>query len=476
MTNPATNEVISRVPCSTQHEMEEAVGSAAEAFKTWREVPVQQRQRVMFELQHNIRANTDEIAKSITLEQGKTLPDAAGDVFRGLEIVEATCAEGHLMMGETQENLSRGLDCYTYRQPLGVTAGICPFNFPAMIPLWMFPTACATGNTHIMKPSEKTPGAAHILARMAQESGLPDGCLNIIHGGVDAVNFICDSEPIRAISFVGGNVAGEHIHSRATGRGARVQSNMGAKNHCVIMPDADRDATVKAIAGASFGAAGQRCMALSACIFVGDTKEWIADIVAEAAKLKVGSGFDADTDVGPMISPESKERALQIIEDSIAAGATLEFDGRNPDVPAEYVSGNFIGPCVLSNVDVNNPGYTLEIFGPVLSCLTADNLEEAIAITNSNPWGNGCCIMTSSGASARKFQHEIDVGQVGINVPVPVPLPFFSFTGSRASHRGGTHFYGKQGAQFYTQIKTITSNWQYAGSTLGGMTMPTNQD
>lgn len=308
---------------------------------------------------------------------------------------------------------------------------------------------------------------------MAQESGLPDGVLNIIHGAADSVNFICDAPQIKAISFVGGNAAGEHIHARGSANGKRVQANLGAKNHATILPDADRSATVKAIAGAAFGAAGQRCMALSACIFVGETKEWIKDIAAEAAKLKVGSGFDASTDVGPMITPEAKQRCLDLIEDAVRCGAVLEHDGRKADVPAEFAGGNFVGPVVLSGVDTKNPAYVNEIFGPVLSCTTVDTLEEAIKLTNANPFGNGCAIFTASGASARKYQHEIDCGQVGINVPVPVPLPFFSFTGSRASIRGDVHFYGKQGAQFYTQIKTITSNWQYKGAELGGMVMPT---
>jgi len=276
------------------------------------------------------------------------------------------------------------------------------------------------------------------------------------------VNFLCDAPSVRAISFVGGNAAGEYIFDRGTKNGKRVQSNLGAKNHATIMPDADREATVNALVGAAFGAAGQRCMALSTVIFVGETKEWIHDIVAKAKVLKVGNGMDASTDVGPVISKESKQRIESLIQQGIDSGAKCLLDGRGVKVEG-HANGNFVGPTVLMGVDAKNPAYSEEIFGPVLVCMTADSLEEAIEITNKNRYGNGCAIFTSSGAVARKYQHEIDVGQVGINVPIPVPLPMFSFTGSRGSIRGDVHFYGKQGTNFYTQIKTITSNWDYKG-------------
>lgn len=459
--NPATQELICQVPQSTQEELGRATAGAAEAFKTWKEVPIQQKQRIMLKLQDLIRENTEELARSITTEQGKTLADARGDVFRGLEIVESMCGAGVLAMGESAENLSKGLDTYSYKQPLGVTAGICPFNFPAMIPLWMFPVATVAGNTMVLKPSEKDPGAAMMLAKLAQEAGIPDGVLQIVHGGVPTVNYLCDAPPIRAISFVGGNAAGEHIFARGTANGKRVQSNLGAKNHATIMPDADRETTVNAIVGAAFGAAGQRCMALSTVIFVGDSKEWVHDIVEKASKLKVGSGMDASTDVGPLISKESKARVEQLIQAGVDDGAQLLLDGRNVKVEGECANGNFVGPSILFGVDGKNRAYTEEIFGPVLVCLHVDTLEEAIQFTNSNQYGNGCAIFTQNGAAARKFQHEIDVGQVGINVPIPVPLPYFSFTGSRGSIRGDVHFYGKQGIQFYTQTKTITSLWDY---------------
>eukprot|EP00611_Tribonema_gayanum_P019914 TRINITY_DN3544_c0_g1_i1.p1 TRINITY_DN3544_c0_g1~~TRINITY_DN3544_c0_g1_i1.p1 ORF type:complete len:521 (-),score=109.46 TRINITY_DN3544_c0_g1_i1:335-1897(-) len=458
--DPATQELVCRVPESSDAEMAAAVRAAAEAFPAWRNTAVQARQRVMFKLQALIRDNMEELARSITQEQGKTLADARGDVFRGLEVVEAAAGAAPLMMGETLEQLSGGLDTYSFRQPLGVCAGICPFNFPAMIPLWMFPMACVAGNTFVLKPSEKDPGASMMLAEMADQAGLPKGVLNIVHGAKDTVNFLCDAPEIRAISFVGSNVAGEHIHARATANGKRVQANLGAKNHVVIMPDADREAALNAVVGAAFGAAGQRCMALSVAVFVGEAKELLGDIVAKAKTLKVTGGFEEGADVGPMITKEAKERAERLIQEGVNYGAELVLDGRGVK-PKGFEQGNFLGPTVLAGITPANPAYTHEIFGPVLCCTCVNTLDQAIALINGNPYGNGTAIFTQSGAVARKFQYEIDVGQVGINVPVPVPLPMFSFTGSRRSFVGAQHFYGKQGIAFYTQTKTVTSSWQY---------------
>lgn len=470
--NPATQELIGRVPNCTSKELNEAVTSAKEAFEDWKTVPLQQRQRVMLEYQRLIRERSDELAYWITLENGKTLADSKGDIFRGLEVVETCCNMADKMLGESLGGLSTSMDCVSYRQPLGVCAGIAPFNFPAMIPLWMFPVACTAGNTFVLKPSEKTPGASLLLADLCQEAGLPKGVLQVVHGGKDVVDGICDHADIKAISFVGSCAAGQYIHARGTASGKRVQANLGAKNHSVILPDADRQATVKALAGAAFGAAGQRCMALSAIILVGEARHWIPDIVEEAKKLTIGYGMEDGVDVGPLITPESKARVEDIVGQAVEQGAKLELDGRNT-VVSGYEQGNFVGPTVLSNIRPGNVAYDTEIFGPVLVCLEANCLEDAMAIINANSFGNGCAIFTQSGAAARKFQQEIDVGQVGINVPIPVPLPMFSFTGSRGSIRGDVHFYGKQGVQFYTQIKTITSNWPYTGSDLGGVTMPT---
>jgi len=471
--NPATNEIVSMCPESTTEEMNAAVSAARDAFPAWRAQSVQTRMRVMLKYQQLIRDHKDELAGLITKEQGKTLADAQGDVFRGLEVVEYSCTAPSILMGETAENLASNTDTYSYRQPLGVVAGITPFNFPAMIPLWMFPLATVCGNTFVLKPSERDPGAAMRLAELAQEAGLPDGVLNVIHGAKDAVNFICDDPYIKAISFVGSGQAGKHIFARGTAHGKRVQANLAAKNHAVIMPDADKESTLNQLTAAAFGAAGQRCMALSMAVFVGEAKEWIPELVAKAKGLKIAAGDVPGADLGPMISAAAKERAESIITAGVKAGATVALDGRGVTIKG-YEKGNFLAPTVLCNVNPGNPAYDDEIFGPVLSCTNVDTLEDAIKLINANPYGNGTAIFTSSGAAARKFQFEVDVGQVGINLPIPVPLPMFSFTGSRGSIQGDANFYGKSGIQFYTQVKTITSNWRYNEKSLKLVTaMPT---
>jgi len=457
--NPATQALVTRVPLATQEEMERAVSSAASAFEKWRETPITARTRVMFNLQHLIRSNMDELAASIVEEQGKTLGDAQGDVQRGLEVVEHACGMASHMMGDTVENVSRNINTYSIRQPLGVASGICPFNFPAMIPLWMFPVAVTCGNTFVLKPSEKDPGASLILARLAAEAGLPPGVLNVIHGSHDAVNFICDHPAIKAISFVGGNAAGEHIFARGTANGKRVQSNMGAKNHAVVLPDATRTHAMNALVGAAFGAAGQRCMAISTAVFVGDSTQWLPDLVERAKSLKVSGGFEKGAEMGPVISVRAKQRISDIIQSAVDEGAKLVLDGRNVKVPG-YENGNFIGPTILVDVTPNMLCYKEEIFGPVLLCMKAGSLDEAIGVINANPYGNGAAIFTQNGASARKFERNVLSGQVGINLPIPVALPFFSFTGWRASMRGDLHFYGKEGVQFFTQQKTVTAFWK----------------
>jgi len=439
VTDPATNEIIARVPEATKDELNLATQTAKVAFQNWKSTPVQVRQRVMLRLQELISRHQDDLAHLITAEQGKTMIDARGDVFRGLEVVESACYLGERLMGESLGGIGDGIDCVSFRQPLGVCAGIAPFNFPAMIPLWMFPVACTCGNTYILKPSDKTPGASMMLAQLAKAAGLPDGVFNVVHGAKQTVDFICDDSDIRAISFVGSNTVGEYIHARGTANGKRVQANLGAKNHAVVLPDCPK-ATSKAIAGAAFGAAGQRCMALSSIICVGDANSMIADVVNEAKLLKIGCGFEEGVDVGPLISPESKQRVESIINEAVQQGAKIELDGRGVKVDG-YENGNFVGPTILSNVAPNeNCAHIHEIFGPVLVCLEAETLDDAIQLINDNPYGNGCAIFTQNGASARKFQVEVDCGQVGINVPIPVPLPFFSFTGSRGSIRGDIHF------------------------------------
>ncbi|XP_063228858.1 probable methylmalonate-semialdehyde/malonate-semialdehyde dehydrogenase [acylating], mitochondrial [Bacillus rossius redtenbacheri] len=457
--NPATNEVVTRVPKSTRSEMEAAVQSAKEAFKSWSRTSVLTRQQLMFRYQDIIKKNMSTLAENITLEQGKTLADAEGDVLRGLQVVEHCCSVTSLQLGESLQGISKDMDTHSYRLPLGVTAGITPFNFPAMIPLWMFPVAIVLGNTAVIKPSERDPGACMMLLDLLAQAGCPPGVVNAIHGAHHAVDFVCDHPDIRAVSFVGSDQAGRYIYERASRSGKRVQSNMGAKNHGVVMPDANKESTLNQLVGAAFGAAGQRCMALSTAVFVGGARDWLPDLVARAAELRVNAGHIPGTDLGPVISPQAKQRILELVQSGIDEGATCLLDGRSLVVPG-FERGNFVGPTVLSEVTPSMRCYREEIFGPVLVALSVDTLDEAIALINSNPYGNGTAIFTTNGATARKFTHEIDVGQVGVNVPIPVPLPMFSFTGSRGSFLGDCHFYGKQGLHFYTQTKTVTQMWR----------------
>jgi malonate-semialdehyde dehydrogenase (acetylating) / methylmalonate-semialdehyde dehydrogenase len=456
--NPATQEVLARVPFATTDEINLAIACAAEAFKTWKNTPIGARARIMLKLQELIRRDMKKLAACLTAEQGKTLPDAEGDVFRGLEVVEHACSIGTLSLGEIAENVAGGIDTYFIRQPIGVCAGITPFNFPAMIPLWMFPMAIVTGNTFVLKPSEQDPMTTMLLAELAMEAGVPAGVLNVIHGGKEVVDALCTHPTIQAVSFVGSCHVGEHVYKLASNHGKRAQCMMGAKNHAVVMPDANKDQSLNALVGAGFGAAGQRCMATSVVVMVGEANKWIPDIVAKAKTLKVNAGTVAGTDVGPVISKAARARIEGFIAQGITEGAKLELDGRNP-VIAGYEKGNFIAPTIFSDVKPGMRIYDEEIFGPVLVIVNVDTLDDAIALVNANPYGNGTGIFTQSGAVARKFQNEIDVGQVGINVPVPVPVPYFSFTGSRGSKLGDLGPYGKQVIQFYTQTKTVTERW-----------------
>ena len=456
--NPATQEVLARVPFTTADEINLAISTSADAFKTWKNTPIGARARIMLKLQELIRRDMKKLAACLTAEQGKTLPDAEGDVFRGLEVVEHACSIGTLSLGEIAENVANGIDTYFIRQPIGVCAGITPFNFPAMIPLWMFPMAIVTGNTFVLKPSEQDPMTTMLLAELAMEAGVPAGVLNVIHGGKEAVDALCTHPTIQAVSFVGSCHVGEHVYKLASNHGKRAQCMMGAKNHAVVMPDANKDHSLNALVGAGFGAAGQRCMATSVVVMVGEANKWIPDIVAKAKSLKVNAGIVAGTDVGPVISKAARSRIEGFIAQGVAEGAKLELDGRNPII-AGYEKGNFIAPTIFSDVKPGMRIYDEEIFGPVLVIVNVDTLDDAISLVNANPYGNGTGIFTQSGAVARKFQNEIDVGQVGINVPVPVPVPYFSFTGSRGSKLGDLGPYGKQAIQFYTQTKTVTERW-----------------
>lgn len=456
--NPATQEVLGRVPMATLAEVDAAVAAAQEAFKTWRLTPIQARMRIMLKLQDLIRTNMKEIARVLTAEQGKTLADAEGDIQRGLEVVEHACSIGTLQMGEYIEGVARGVDTYTLQQPLGVCAGITPFNFPAMIPLWMFPMAIVCGNTFVLKPSEQDPLSTMMLVELAVQAGVPAGVLNVVHGGKEVVDRLCTHQDIKAISFVGSTAVGTHVYNLAGQHAKRVQSMMGAKNHVVVMPDANKEQTLNALVGAAFGAAGQRCMALSVAVMVGETKNWVDELVEKAKTLKVNAGHEPQTDIGPVISPRAKARVVDLINSGVDQGAQLLLDGRDIQVSG-YENGNFVGATIFNHVTTDMRIYTEEIFGPVLAIIHVDTLEQAIELINANPFGNGVGLFTQSGAIARTFQNNIDIGQVGINIPIPVPVPFFSFTGSRGSKLGDLGPYGKQAVQFYTQTKTITSRW-----------------
>ena len=473
--NPATQEILARVPFATRSEVDAAVGAAQAAFAQWKNTPIGTRARIMLKYQALIREHMPRIAKILTAEQGKTLPDAEGDIFRGLEVVEHAASIGTLQLGEFAENVASGVDTYTLRQPIGVCAGITPFNFPAMIPLWMFPMAIVCGNTFVLKPSEQDPLSTMALVELAIEAGIPRGVLNVVHGGKEVVDALCTHELIKAVSFVGSTAVGTHVYQLASQHGKRVQSMMGAKNHAVVLPDANREQTLNALAGAGFGAAGQRCMATSAVVLVGEAREWLPDLVARAKALKVNAGIEPNTDLGPVVSQAAKARILSLIAQGVEEGATLALDGRGIRVPG-YENGNFVGPTIFTDVTPDMTIYRTEIFGPVLVVLEAATLDEAIALVNRNPFGNGVGLFTQSGAAARKFQSEIDVGQVGINIPIPVPVPFFSFTGSRGSKLGDLGPYGKQVVQFYTQTKTVTARWfdDAPSSSAGGVNTTIN--
>ncbi|WP_104500910.1 CoA-acylating methylmalonate-semialdehyde dehydrogenase [Acinetobacter indicus] len=456
--NPATQEVLGQVPFATAEEVNAAIAAAQQAFASWRETPIQARMRIMLKLQELIRQNLKSIAQVLTAEQGKTLADAEGDIQRGLEVVEHACSVGSLQMGEYIEGVARGVDTYTMQQPLGVCAGITPFNFPAMIPLWMFPMAIVCGNTFVLKPSEQDPLSTMMLVELAMQAGVPAGVLNVVHGGKEVVDLLCTHSDIKAISFVGSTAVGTHVYNLAGQHGKRVQSMMGAKNHVVVMPDANKEQTLNALVGAAFGAAGQRCMALSVAVMVGESKHWVDELVNKAKTLKVNAGHEPNTDVGPVISTRAKARVIDLINSGVEQGAELLLDGREVQV-AGYEQGNFVGPTIFNRVTTEMRIYKEEIFGPVLAIIHVDTLEQAIQLINANPFGNGVGLFTQSGSTARTFQNQIDIGQVGINIPIPVPVPFFSFTGSRGSKLGDLGPYGKQAVQFYTQTKTITSRW-----------------
>lgn len=458
VTNPATQDVIALCPNATSSEVEQAIASAKTAFEAWKDVSVGDRARLMLRYQALLKEHQGEIAKTLSQETGKTFEDAKGDVWRGIEVVEHAANIGSLMMGETLENVARKIDCYSLTQPLGVCVGITPFNFPAMIPLWMFPMAIACGNTFVLKPSEQDPLTPMRLAELFKEAGAPDGLLQVVHGGKDVVDQLLTHKDTPAISFVGSVGVGEHIYKTGTAQMKRVQAFAGAKNHMVIMPDAQKQQVINNLLGASVGAAGQRCMAISVAVFVGGAKAWIPEVRDALASVRPGAWDDPEASYGPQINPQSKQKILDFIQAGKDAGAECLLDGSDCTVEG-LPNGNWVGPTMFRNVTTDMSIYQEEIFGPVLIALEVDTLEEAIELINNNPYGNGTSLFTASGAVARKYQHEIKVGQVGINIPVPVPLPMFSFTGWRKSFYGDQHAYGKQAVRFYTETKTVTARW-----------------
>ena len=413
----------------------------------------------MFDLAALVRRDHRVLADIMTEEHGKVTPDSMGDVQRGLEVVEHACGISHIMQGETTQNISRGINTYSFRVPLGVCAGVAPYNFPAMIPMWMFPFAITCGNTYVFKPSEKVAGAANHITKLCQEIGLPKGVFNIVQGGFETTRQICEHPDIKAISFVGGNRAGEYIYSEGAKHGKRMQCNMGAKNHGVIMPDADKEDALNALVNAAFGASGQRCMALSTVVFVGESSEWIKDLIPKAQSFKIGPGNEKGIDLSPVTYKELKDRIVSIVGSAEMEGAKIILDGTKYVHP-KYPQGNFLAPTIIDDVTTSMTCYKEEIFGPVLICLHAKTLQEAIDLVNANPYGNGCAIFTKSGSAAHKFETEIECGQVGINIPIPVPLPMFSFTGNKKSIVGDNNFYGKSGMRFFTQWKTVTARWK----------------
>ena len=456
--DPATQKVLSRAPLTPAAEINRAVAGAQSAFAAWREFPVSERMRVMLAYQRLLKENQPALAKIVAQDNGKTLEDAMGDVWRGIEVAEFAAGIPTLMMGETVENVARGIDTYSVLQPLGVCAGICPFNFPAMIPLWMFPLATACGNAFVLKPSEQVPLVAEHLGRLFLKAGAPPGVLQIVHGGKDQVNMLLKHPDIRAISFVGSVPVGRHIYRTGCDNLKRVQALAGAKNHMIVMPDANRDQVISALVGASCGAGGQRCMAISAAIMVGQAKKWLPEIKAAMQKIRPGIWSDKNAAYGPLVSGAARRRVLRLIQEGKESGAEVWLDGSKCRVRG-YPDGNWVGPTLFGKVRPEMSIYREEIFGPVLVTLEAGDLDEAIALANANPYGNGAAIFTSSGAAARKFRRESESGQIGVNVPIPVALPFFSFTGWKGSFYGDLHAYGKQAVRFYTETKTVTERW-----------------
>jgi malonate-semialdehyde dehydrogenase (acetylating)/methylmalonate-semialdehyde dehydrogenase len=459
--NPSIGDVISECPMGGAPEVNAAVEAAAAAFPEWRDTPVIERARLFFRYRHLVEENFDRLCASITREHGKTMVEARGSVYRGIENIEYACGVPSLLFGDTLENVARNVDCETYLQPLGVCAGITPFNFPAMVPLWMFPLAIACGNTFVLKPSEKVPLTALVLAELLEKAGLPKGVMNVVHGGRECVDALLTHPKVRAVSFVGSSPVARHIHETGTRNGKRVQANGGAKNYIVIMPDADVSRTVEAISTAAFGCAGERCMAGSTAIAVGKSGDVILPQLVDAARsIKVGrtDSTMSQPDMGPLITGAHRDRVEGLVEGGKDEGATLACDGRGVKVPGAP-NGFYLGATVVDNVHETMAIAREEVFGPVLNVMRMEDLGMAIETTNRSAYGNGASIFTSSGAAAREFKHRVKAGMVGINVGVPATMAMFPFTGWDASFYGDLHIQGREAVQFYTQQKVVTARW-----------------
>jgi malonate-semialdehyde dehydrogenase (acetylating)/methylmalonate-semialdehyde dehydrogenase len=457
--DPATGRQTARVAYAGGDDVDAAVQTARAAFPAWRDTSVVRRARVMFAFRDILERHKDELARIIASEHGKVVPDAVGEVQRGLEVVEVACGIPHLLKGDFSESVSTEVDCYSMRQPLGVVAGITPFNFPVMVPAWMHPVAIACGNCFVLKPSEKDPSASNRVAELYQEAGLPDGVFNVVHGDKVAVDGVLDHPDIAAVSFVGSTPIARHVYERGTSHGKRVQALGGAKNHAIVMPDADMDSAADALVSAAYGSTGQRCMAISTAVAVGPAGDaLVAKVMERARELRTGPGLDPASEMGPLVTGGARDKVAGLVETGVREGAKLVLDGRDLQV-AGHEQGFFLGPCLFDEVTPEMTIYREEIFGPVLIVLRATDIEQAIDLVSRNPYGNGTAIFTRSGAAARKFQNEVQAGMVGINVPIPVPMAFYSFGGWKQSLFGDIHVHGPEGVAFYTRGKVVTSRW-----------------
>ena len=472
--NPATGQQQAEVLLASTADVDTAVRSAQAAFATWGQSSLAQRTKVLFAFRELVNARIDDLAALISDEHGKVLSDARGEVQRGLEVIEFACGLPSLLKGDFSDQVSGGVDVHSFRQPLGVCVGITPFNFPAMVPMWMHPVAIACGNTFVLKPSERDPSVSTLVAELWAEAGLPDGVFTVVHGDKEAVDALLDHAGVAAVSFVGSTPIARYIHQRGTAAGKRVQALGGAKNHAVVLPDAPLDFASDHLVAAAFGSAGERCMAVSATVAVGGAADELVAAVSEKARAtRVGPGRDPDSEMGPVITAAARDRIVGLIGSGEAQGATLAVDGRGLTVPG-HEEGFFVGPTVLDRVTREMDVYTEEVFGPVLSVVRADSVDEAIALINANPYGNGTAIFTSSGEAARRFQRGADVGMIGINVPIPVPMAYYSFGGWKDSLFGQSHIHGPEGVAFYTRAKVVTSRWpQAAGSSGSSFHFPT---